>query len=79
MLRTNLSTRPFYNERGVRTGLLALVGIGALALVSVEMLVGADAVGGLHGAWKSALGVFVTGCVIFMWGANVIIPIRPKK
>ena len=61
------------------TGLLALVGIGALALVSVEMLVGADAVGGLHGAWKSALGVFVTGCVIFMWGANVIIPIRPKK
>jgi hypothetical protein len=29
MLRTNLSTRPFYNERGVRTGLTALA---ALAL-----------------------------------------------
>lgn len=29
MLRTNLSTRPFYNERGVRTGLAALA---ALAL-----------------------------------------------
>jgi hypothetical protein len=29
MLRTNLSTRPFYNERGVRTGLSALA---ALAL-----------------------------------------------
>jgi Tfp pilus assembly protein PilN len=29
MLRTNLSTRPFYNERGVRAGLAALV---ALAL-----------------------------------------------
>ena len=29
MLRTNLSTRPFYNERGVRAGLVAL---GALAV-----------------------------------------------
>ena len=27
MLRTNLSTRPFYNERGVRAGLLALVAL----------------------------------------------------
>ncbi|HKS36788.1 MAG TPA: tetratricopeptide repeat protein [Verrucomicrobiae bacterium] len=61
------------------TGLLALVGIGALALVSVETVGGADAVGGLRGVWKGALGAFATGCVIFMWGANVIIPIRPKK
>ncbi len=28
MLRTNLSTRPFYNERGVRAGLGALVALG---------------------------------------------------
>ena len=27
MLRTNLSTRPFYNERGVRAGLAALVAL----------------------------------------------------
>ena len=31
MLRTNLSTRPFYNERGVRAG------IGALALVALGL------------------------------------------
>ena len=26
-----------------------------------------------------AFGVFLLGCVIFMWGANVIIPIRPRS
>jgi len=25
------------------------------------------------------LGLFITGAIIFMWGANVIIPIRPKR
>lgn len=40
MLRNNLSTRPFYNERGVRAGLMAL-GVLALALTffnAVEIL-----------------------------------------
>ena len=40
MLRTNLSTRPFYNERAVR----ALVGLCALALVAVTALNGLQAV-----------------------------------
>jgi hypothetical protein len=37
MLRTNLSTRPFYNERGVRAGLLAL-GVLALGLTLFNAL-----------------------------------------
>jgi hypothetical protein len=28
---------------------------------------------------KGTLGLFITGSIIFMWGANVIIPIRPKR
>jgi hypothetical protein len=40
MLRTDLSTRPFYNERGVRAGLgaLALVALGLTAFNAVELL-----------------------------------------
>ena len=40
MLRTNLSTRPFYNDRAVRTGLLALalVGLGLTMFNAVEIL-----------------------------------------
>jgi hypothetical protein len=44
------------------TGLLALVGIGALALASVETLAGTDGVGGLRGAWKDNI-VFCDGHV----------------
>ena len=58
---------------------LALIGIAALAF---EGLGGWK--GGSQGkSWSElggvALAVFVIGCVIFMWGANVIIPIRPKR
>lgn len=40
MLRTNLSTRPFYNDRAVRTGLLALalVAIGLMVFNAFEIL-----------------------------------------
>ena len=40
MLRTNLSTRPFYNDRGVRTGLavLALIAIGLTLFNAIEIL-----------------------------------------
>ena len=40
MLRTNLSTRPFYNERAVRTGLgaVALVAIGLTIFNTIEIL-----------------------------------------
>lgn len=40
MLRTNLATRPFYNERGVRAGLavLALVAIGLTIFNAIEIL-----------------------------------------
>ena len=40
MLRTNLSTRPFYNERGVRAGIvaLALLAIGLSVFNAVEIL-----------------------------------------
>jgi tetratricopeptide (TPR) repeat protein len=55
---------------------LALIGIAALAFEGL-------------GDWKGSkswnergavtLGVFLVGCIVFMWGANVIIPIRPKR
>lgn len=40
MLRTNLSTRPFYNERAVRTGLgaVALVAIGLTLFNAIQIL-----------------------------------------
>lgn len=40
MLRTNLSTRPFYNDRAVRTGLvaLAIVALGLTFFNAVEIL-----------------------------------------
>ena len=40
MLRTNLSTRPFYNERAVRTGLavLALIALGLTFFNAIEIL-----------------------------------------
>ena len=40
MLRTNLSTRPFYNDRAVRTALLglALIAIGLIAFNAIEIL-----------------------------------------
>jgi len=40
MLRTNLSTRPFYNDRAVRTGLavLALVALGLTFFNAIEIL-----------------------------------------
>lgn len=40
MLRTNLSTRPFYNDRAVRTGLLmlALLALGLTAFNAIEIL-----------------------------------------
>ena len=40
MLRTNLSTRPFYNERAVRTGLIALavVALGLTVFNAIEIL-----------------------------------------
>ena len=40
MLRTNLSTRPFYNDRAVRIGLLmlALVAVGLTAFNAIEIL-----------------------------------------
>lgn len=40
MLRTNLSTRPFYNDRAVRTGLvaLALLALGLTIFNAVEIL-----------------------------------------
>ncbi len=40
MLRTNLATRPFYNDRGVRAGLavLALVAIGLTLFNAIEIL-----------------------------------------
>lgn len=40
MLRTNLATRPFYNERGVRAGLavLALIAIGLTLFNAIEIL-----------------------------------------
>ena len=40
MLRTNLATRPFYNDRGVRAGLLvlALVAVGLTFFNAIEIL-----------------------------------------
>ena len=40
MLRTNLSTRPFYNERGVRAGLAALfaLGLGLTLFNAIEII-----------------------------------------
>lgn len=40
MLRTNLSTRPFYNDRAVRTGLavLALIALGLTIFNAIEIL-----------------------------------------
>ncbi|MGH9221490.1 MAG: hypothetical protein ACRD1W_19445 [Vicinamibacterales bacterium] len=40
MLRTNLSTRPFYNDRAVRTALLglALIAVGLIAFNAIEIL-----------------------------------------
>jgi Tfp pilus assembly protein PilN len=40
MLRSNLATRPFYNERGVRAGLaaLALIAIGLTVFNAIEIL-----------------------------------------
>lgn len=40
MLRTNLSTRPFYNDRAVRTGLavLALIALGLTFFNAIEIL-----------------------------------------
>ena len=40
MLRTNLATRPFYNDRGVRAGLavLALVALGLTVFNAIEIL-----------------------------------------
>ncbi|HEX7281358.1 MAG TPA: hypothetical protein VF239_04825 [Vicinamibacterales bacterium] len=40
MLRTNLSTRPFYNDRGVRAGLavLALIALGLTIFNAIEIL-----------------------------------------
>lgn len=40
MLRTNLSTRPFYNDRAVRTGLavLALIALGLTLFNAIEIL-----------------------------------------
>jgi hypothetical protein len=40
VIRTNLATRPFYNERGVRSGLvaLALVSVGLTAFNAIEIL-----------------------------------------
>jgi tetratricopeptide (TPR) repeat protein len=58
---------------------LALVGIASLVL---------EGLGNWHGgaqgkSWRelgaSTLIVFLFGCIIFMWGANLIIPIRPKR
>ena len=40
MLRSNLATRPFYNERGVRAGLLglALIGLVLTLFNAIEIL-----------------------------------------
>jgi tetratricopeptide (TPR) repeat protein len=60
---------------------------GGLALAGLATL-GFFALAGWHGGnegkeWlllgKGTLGLFITASIIFMWGANVIIPIRPKR
>jgi tetratricopeptide (TPR) repeat protein len=61
------------------TGGLALLGLAVLAFLGL-----AEWQGGEQGkAWGklgiATLSIFLLGCVIFMWGANVIIPIRPRR
>jgi hypothetical protein len=58
---------------------LAVAGLAALCFFGL-----ADWHGGKEGReWlrlgEGTLGLFITGSVIFMWGANVIIPIQPKR
>ncbi len=58
---------------------LAVAGLAALCFFGL-----AGWQGGKQGReWldlgKGTLGLFITGSIIFMWGANVIIPIRPKR
>jgi tetratricopeptide (TPR) repeat protein len=59
---------------------LAAAGFAALGMLAFGAAQGA---GGAGKEWvnrgTSLLGLFVLGCVIFMWGANAIIPIRPKR
>jgi tetratricopeptide (TPR) repeat protein len=57
---------------------LAVAGFVALGLVAFGISQGATGK-----IWSTRggglLGLFVVGCVLFMWVANVIIPIRPKR
>jgi tetratricopeptide (TPR) repeat protein len=61
------------------TSLLALIGIGSLALLAVGEWPGMDRGRFMRGAGGLLFGVFLLGSIAFMWGANLIIRTRPKK
>ena len=61
------------------TALLAMVGITALAFEWLGQSMRASTGKPWNDQASNVLGIFLLGCVIFMWGANVIIPIRPKR
>jgi tetratricopeptide (TPR) repeat protein len=58
---------------------LAITGLAALTLCGLGGWYGKGRGEDLFAVGKGTLGLFLTGSVIFMWGANVIIPIRPKR
>ncbi len=58
---------------------LALAGIAALCFHGLGDWHGGDQGKSWRELGAGTLVIFLVGCVIFMWGANVIIPIRPKR
>jgi tetratricopeptide (TPR) repeat protein len=61
------------------TGGLAVTGLAALFFLGLGAWQGGSDGRSWSKTGDGTLGLFVVGCVIFMWGANVIIPIRPKR
>lgn len=61
----------------------ATIGLAAAGFAALGMIVFGVSQGAAGKPWTTRgvdlLWMFVIGCVIFMWAANAIIPIRPKR
>jgi hypothetical protein len=58
---------------------LGAMGVGGLVCLGLADAHGGEAVRAWRLLGNGALGGFLAGSIIFMWGANLIIPIRPKR
>lgn len=61
------------------TLVLATLGLSALGYFGAGELTGGNPGKALLATGKSLLSLFVTGSIIFMWGAMFIIPIQPRR